>query len=566
VIPSKRVAALLVAAAVLFAACQSSAEKDGPRATGDGSPRDRSAQRIFETKDPLKRACALPKRYLLRLWRGYHPVHSEDVTFVPQEPNFAGTFNVTSHSGPWDYLQQVPLVLYGPGFVPEAGNIERPVTLADIYDTVGRLMQPARVSLEPRRGSALTEALESDRQTAPRLVVQVVWDGVGANSLNRWDDRWPVLRRLMSAGTSYERAVVGSSPSITPAAHGTMATGAFPNEHGVTSIDYRTSEGDVRLSFDQMDPTDLELTTWADQIDAAFDQTSKVGLLAYNTWHVAMGSHGLGVPGGDADLLGIVNWRKKGVVETNTGYFRLPGYLDGFETRLRKHVRKTDLSDGRLDGEWMGHGIYEKHEAPAWSDYLLDVLLTTMEREEFGKDEVPDFFFVNFKQTDMAGHAWTIDSEEYAQTLQTQDRALGDIIDFLDSEVGDYVVILTSDHGHTRSAEETGAWPIPQGIMRRDIQDHFGIPNEEELFSEGGAYGAYMDHDVAARYNVTAHKIARFLNGYTIADSWENGELPTGYEDRGGEHVFSAAFPTDMLPRIIKCAFDTKEPPDDAGP
>ena len=75
---------------------------------------------------PVERACRLPREHLRRIERGYHRVHSEDVTFVPKEPNYWGSFDIVSHSGPWDYLQTVPLVLYGPGYiVPQGAPSER---------------------------------------------------------------------------------------------------------------------------------------------------------------------------------------------------------------------------------------------------------------------------------------------------------------------------------------------------------------------------------------------------------------------------------------------------------
>ena len=61
-------------------------------------------------------ACAIPHEQLLRIWRGTDPERSGQIVFVPQEPNFVGTN--FPHSGPWNYLQDVPLFWYGPGIIP----------------------------------------------------------------------------------------------------------------------------------------------------------------------------------------------------------------------------------------------------------------------------------------------------------------------------------------------------------------------------------------------------------------------------------------------------------------
>jgi hypothetical protein len=88
-------------------------------------------ERTFASNDPIERACALPEEQLARLWRGHHPIHSEDVTTVPLDPNYSGGFTVTSHSGPWDYVQTIPLVLYGDQ-IPAAGAVEDPASITDV--------------------------------------------------------------------------------------------------------------------------------------------------------------------------------------------------------------------------------------------------------------------------------------------------------------------------------------------------------------------------------------------------------------------------------------------------
>ena len=192
-------------------------------------------QRTFDTDDWMERACALPEKQLVRIWRGHHDAHSEDVTIVPLPPNYSGGFGTTSHSGPWEYLQNVPLVLYGPDHITTAGPLDTFATLADVYPTVGAL---TGVELPARDGRVLSEAIVRGADP-PSLVVTVVWDGVGRNVLEHWDGRWPNLERLERQGASFVRATVGSSPSITPATHATLGTGSFPADHSVTAIEYR---------------------------------------------------------------------------------------------------------------------------------------------------------------------------------------------------------------------------------------------------------------------------------------------------------------------------------------
>ncbi len=547
-----RVAALLIALAVVVTIVavvwRMGAGGDEPPAAGLAE-RDRT----YETNDPLKRACDLGPRVLLRLWRGHHNVHSEDVTTVPQPPNYSGSFNVTSHSGPWSYVQTIPLVVYGPGYVESQGHIRGHASIADVYATIGEL---AGVELPERSGHMLFEG----SGTPPKLIVTVVWDGVGRNTLEVHPDAWPNLKRLEQDGVSYLDATVGSSPSITPATHSTLGTGAFPRDHGVTAIEYRTEEGDVRSAFAGKNPADLALTTIADEIDRSLGNQPKVGMLAWKSWHLGMFSHGTNAIGGDADELALINTH--GDITGNETFYSFPRYLTALRPRLKELADEVDAADGKRDGKTRGHDVLDKHDNPAWVDYQADLMLEMLRRGDYGKDSVPDLFFTNFKVTDIVSHQHSMDSEEEAIALEAQDAVLGDLVDFLNVQVHDFVLIVTADHGNTPSPERSGAWPILQGQLEEDVNAHFEVPKGKGLIEKTSAAGPFLDVEVMQELGATPNDVARFLNGYTIADNWNAETLPEGYEERGDEHVFAAAYPSDDIDEVMDCAFGGRPPED----
>src|SRR5687767_14637827 len=145
--------ALLVAATVLAAGALWWRGGQEPTPTQGLALEDR----VFADDDPMTRACELADRVLLRIWRGHHKVHSEDITTVPHFPNYSGSFGVTSHSGPWDYVQTIPLVLYGPGQIAPNGRVDEPANITDVYPTVAAL---AGVEIPAREGRVLPETLE----------------------------------------------------------------------------------------------------------------------------------------------------------------------------------------------------------------------------------------------------------------------------------------------------------------------------------------------------------------------------------------------------------------------
>ena len=520
-----------------------------------------------QSVDPVARACELDQDILVRLWRGHDPVASEDVTMVPREPNFIGTFDLVSHSGPWDYLQRIPLVLYGRGHINASEKpVHKPANIVDVYPTIGALLG---VDLPQRDGRVLDEALaESFRP--PRLVVVVVWDGAGRATLEQWPDRWPTLARLEREGTSYLEATVGTSPSVTSAVHSSLGTGAWPRAHKVTGNDLRKGNGELVEAFAGESTEALSLTTFADEIDRAYDNESRVGLLAWTPWHVGMLGHGRATRGGDADEMALLEYRDGVRIDGNDKEFSVPDYLPG-RTSIGEHVDSLDRSDGTVDESWLGHDISLESETtwltywnPAWASFQEDLLEEMIDRRGYGRDDIPDILFVNFKMTDLAGHRWALDSEETGAALGAQDSALGRLIQHLDAVVGSYVVVVTADHGHSRKPTSTGAWPIVQDRLIEDLDTYFEVSENADLVEGSSAFGLYLDARVMTEAGITAQDVAKFLNSYTIRDNWGDGDLPEGYGSRGGERVFSAAFGKEQMNAVMRCAFGSSAPPRNA--
>jgi hypothetical protein len=555
--------AAIVGAMLTFLATTSCLGDSGSLSGDAEDGRSGTAQRAvnrphYPSNDPGERACGLPADQLARIWRGYDPRRSEDVFVVPRKPAFFGSISVVSHSGPWDYLQRVPLVLYGPGHIRTSGPVGESATLADVYPTVGELVG---VQLEPRAGTVLDQAVMPGALRRPKLVVTIVWDGVGRNVLDYWGRKWPTLARLEHTGTSYRNATVGSSPSITPATHATLGTGTFPRAHRVTGIFMRAASGVVK-AFEGTDPTDLSKSTFAEQIDMTLGNEPRVGLLGWSDWHLPMVGRGLAMKGGDADDVGIILLDSN--VGGNSDFFSTPSYLDGFPG-LDDRVDSLDRADGKADGEWLGHDILSETRSPAWVEYATDMLLAMLEREAYGADRTTDLMFVNYKMTDYIGHYQQFESQEMAAVLRAQDNALKRLVDFLDAKVRDYVVIVTADHGHTPKPARTGGWPIGERELKDDIHDHFGVASGADLVEEITAVGIFLNRSAMAKEGATLEEVATFVNGYTIGQNSTAKRLPRRFRGRESEQVFAAAWPAGAMDAIMRCRFGRPRPPRATG-
>ncbi len=284
---------------------------------------------------------------------------------------------------------------------------------------------------DDRPGRSITEAIvpAEERSGAPKLIVVVVWDGGGTNVLRRWRGRWPNVQALMRDGTTVMDAIVGSSPSNTPAAHTNLGTGVFPNQHGI--VDLKIRNGDKVVDpFDEKSPQYLQTTTIGDLWDLHTDNAAEVGMFGYSPWHLGMLGYGSYSAGGDKDVMAIVHNSGENIVGSK--YYEFPGYVDGYPG-LEADIRTVDLEDGELDQLWLGNDVFgnafDLKHSPAFILYQTRLVKAMLDREGFGDDDVTDLFFVNYKPLDTIGHKYNMVADEIGSAVEYSDAELGELPD-----------------------------------------------------------------------------------------------------------------------------------------
>ena len=514
----------------------------------------------------LDAACDIPPRWAELIHRGWAPGKTRDfdISIVPNPPNYMGTFVDTSHSGPYDFLQEIPLIFYGPGFVKQLGHTDvgRDVTLADIAPTAAEMLDydwPNRPQSSP-----VTEVLE-DTTDKPKLILTMVVDGGGWNVLEEHPDAWPNIQELIDGGANVDGATAGSSPSITPAVHTNIGTGSFPRQHGVTAIAVRHGKGNLVGAFTPVDnkegvsivdPTiNLRQETLADMYDRAVDNAAEIALVAPGTYQLGMLGHGLGSEGGDADIVTSLT-KTTGEWSTNPDFYSAPDYVNTDVEGPEEDLREADIADGETDEQWRGHdfpsNVVATPALAAWENRIIQAII---EREGFGQDDVTDLFQINYKAPDSVGHIYNMISAEEEDTLRSVDEAIGEMVDFLDAEVGagEWAMILTADHGQTPL--EAGGWPISRSEIKVDIDEHFGLgPDDVSLVEQTSASSFFMRRDELAAHDVKPEEVADYLTGYTIGDNIAEGsDVPGGYEERLDERIFSAIVPGRRIDKVTAC-------------
>jgi len=474
-----------------------------------------------------------------RVRRGWYPERSPELSFVASEPHFVGGAEMPPHTGPWDFLSDVPLVLFGPGFIARRGIVDRPASLVDLAPTTARLI--AFEGWPRRSGRVLDEAI-APGSSAPRLVVTIVWDGAGNNALEAHPRAWPFLRALSKRGTSFANATIGSTPSNTPPIHATIGTGASPRTHGVVSVTQRTERGNSIDPWADNEPRVLDVPTIGDLYDKDAGNNPHVGVVATVNWHLGMIGHGGQFEGGDRDLAVLLD--SSGNSYGNSTDYEVP-VLN--ETALLEASKgRLDRSDGAIDDEWRKHDLTDPallNATPAFVEFEQEMLERVIAEHDFGRDRVPDLLYINLKQSDVAGHNWGIDSPEVAEVLTAQDDALRALVSFLNSHVGRrrWALALTADHGMMPFPRDSGGWPISGSGLKKDLNEEFDTnDNGVELVDSVVAHGAYVNASELDANAATLTAMAEWLTHYRVADNADDRSIPRYLRGRERELLFDA--------------------------
>ena len=275
-------------------------------------------------------------------------------------------------------------------------------------------------------------------------------------------------------------------------------------------------------------------------------------MVASQNFHLGMIGHGSSLEGADKDIAAMTEER---AWATNPRYFSLPDYINHGVEGPQEDLETVDLADGEADGKWRGHGFFRIDATPAYSEWETRVLEAIIRQEGFGDDPITDLFYINYKAPDAAGHKWNMIAPEQRDVVASVDEAIGDVVDFLDREVGqnNYVLVVTADHGQTPL--DSGGWPISQAEVKRDVEKRFDHEDNGRGILERTSTALYfMNREEMEANGLTPEEVASFLTGYTIGENLPDGaDPPEGYEERLDNRVFSAVIPGRQMPAVAEC-------------
>jgi predicted AlkP superfamily pyrophosphatase or phosphodiesterase len=340
----------------------------------------------------------------------------------------------------------------------------------------------------------------------PRLTILIGLDQFGAGYLEKYNHLFTGgFRRLLDQGAWYTNAMVDHAPTLSLPGHTTLATGANPSTHGITS--------NAWLAADESPDANGLLHATVPHLDRDMEIVGDADAMAFSPHHVRVEGIANWFRQADPDARTValsvtplavlyggkftaqsnanhVYWMDSKGKFVTSNYYRdnYPDWIDEFndsvaEKYLAHHVweisvpsqyhglARNDEADYEFDGvhtqfphraEEMitevnddGYKRWFGRFSPYQNDALFELARVAIAQLKLGQRDAVDFLSIAVKLTDRIGHDFGPESLEQLDVIYRLDRLLEKFFDDLDITVGkgNYLVGLSSDHGAPNISE-----------------------------------------------------------------------------------------------------------------
>ena len=378
----------------------------------------------------------------------------------------------------------------------------------------------------------------------PRLVLQITVDQLRGDLPARYLDKMGKggFRYLFSKGVVYENAHHAHSNTETIVGHATLATGAYPADHGLIGNTWFDREsGEMTYNIEdsryplltagadvdkatEIDPTQrvarsdgrspaaMLVSTFSDELAIHTANQAKVfGVSVKDRGAVSMAGHA-----------GKAFWfsKAKGEFVTSAFYYaEYPQWVNAFNATqpAQRYADQNwelmlepaaythaDTDDSPWETSFADYGRVFPHPygpgdgkyfttlltiSPAGDELTLDFAKQLIDNEAIGADAVTDYLSVSFSSTDYVGHLFGPSSLEAEDNLLRLDRTLAELLAYVDEKVGlkNTLVVLSADHGGPEVPPLLNEYGIEAGYVEPDTWDkEGGIENLKKEFGIGG--------------------------------------------------------------------------------
>ncbi|QSE98833.1 alkaline phosphatase PafA [Fulvivirga lutea] len=404
--------------------------------------------------------------------------------------------------------------------------------------------------------------LAQAQQNKSKLVVGIIVDQMRQDYLLRYGSRFGEngFKRFYNEGFVFQNVHYNYIPTKTACGHASVYSGTTPYMHGIIGNDwYSREEGrEIYCAEDhnyqtvgsqtdngEMSPKNIKTTTITDELRLIYQFKSKVLSLSIK-------DRGAIMPAGSS---GTAIWMDKeaGNFISSTYYMQqLPDWVTKFNNRklADKYLRSTwntkfdigsytasgpDLepSETNIDGQMNGFPYdlstldkdYENIiKTPFGNEYLTELVLSALDNESLGEDDITDFLAISFSATDYIGHDNGPYSVEVEDTYLRLDEELSRIFNRLDEKVGkgNYTVFLTADHAVATIPQFLLDRKMNSGYFDKDavmkqlkeaLNEEFGTAPwiEEEINNN-----IYLNHKYFEETDVSIDEVKKFIQRFLL--------------------------------------------------
>ncbi len=403
----------------------------------------------------------------------------------------------------------------------------------------------------------------------PVLVVGIIVEQLRYDQIERFRSRFGEngIRKLLNEGTFFQNASYQYMLTQSGPGYATIATGAEPSFHGITSDTwylplkneevYCTKDNTVdpvggSIEAGLHSPVNLQASTFADELKVSSGGKAKVYSVGIKeSSAILSGGHAVDGAFWYDGITG--NWI------SSTYYMKsLPAWVNDFNA--------TKYSETYLNNQWnLSRSVQDyydcvpdssSHEAgfngQNYFPYDLRKLsskdkngknrdysflretpfgnsLTTgfakkvIESENLGKDDVTDFLAVCYTSTDYIGHRFGPSSFEMADAVMRLDKEIEDLLKYLNDNIGkkNILVYFTSAHGISEVPAILEKMKVPSGFFRQDqalsllksyLKAVYGDGDWVKGYSEKQVYlNRTLIEDAKIPLEDIQKKVARFL-------------------------------------------------------
>ncbi|BDD05784.1 alkaline phosphatase family protein [Aureibacter tunicatorum] len=428
------------------------------------------------------------------------------------------------------------------------------------------------------------KASKPQKPDKPKLIVSIVVDQMRYDYLDRFKELYTQdgFNRLRKNGFDFRNTHYNYIPTRTAPGHASLFTGTTPSRHGIGGngwFDKNLKKGIFSISDTTVhlishrnkskgsasySPANLLASTVGDELKlATYGESKVIGIGIKARASVLTSGHA-------ADA---AYWISGGELVTSS-YYRdsLPQWAISFNGKERTEellkdgwplllpVDQYPASLVSNDNRKEEYSITEQspvfpytfgrneHDligtTPFGNTLLTEAAIACIEGEDLGQGDVSDFLIIGYSATDYIGHRYGAGSLEMMDAYLRLDRDIGYLIDALDQKVGDgnYVIVLTADHGGMHTSEHLSDHHFHTGLTQKNqlrehlnnyFQQKYGLTDIVLRLKDEQVY---LDFEQATRKGITKEEVEE------IALNWFKKQ----------EGIRDVVSKTDLLSRSFK--------------